>query len=64
MFFQKIRNQFVAQRSKTNKAVQYKQMFERNKEMSTSDNVEDFLKKLEIKLNIFQNKKDQQKKNI
>ena len=40
--FSKIRNQFVAQNSKTNKALQYKQMFERNKEMSTSNNVEDF----------------------
>jgi FkbH-like protein len=57
-FFAKIRNNFVAQQSKTNKAKQYKQIFERNKEMSSSDNVEVFLEKLNIKLNIYKNKKE------
>ena len=60
--FSKIRNQFTAQKSKTNKAAQYKQIFERNREMSSTGNIEDFLKKLEIKLNIFTNKKDQIKR--
>ena len=43
--FSKIRNQFTAQKSKTNKAAQYKQIFERNREMSSTGNIEDFFKK-------------------
>ena len=60
--FSKIRNLFVAQNSKTNKAVQYKQIFERNKEMS-SGNIEDFLKKARNQgLNIFKNNKEELKR--
>ena len=53
--FSKIRNQFVAQKTKTNKAKQYKQIFERNRAMSDSSNVDDFLEKLGIKLVIYKN---------
>ena len=61
-FFTKIRDLFYIQQSKTNKAQQYRQMFERNKEMSSSDSKEDFLKKLDINLKIYTNDKSNLKR--
>ena len=61
-FFTKIRDNFYIQQSKTNKAQQYRQMFERNKEMSSSDSKEDFLKKLDINLKIYTNDKSNLKR--
>jgi len=54
--FSNIRNKFTIQNSKTNKASQYKQIFERNKEMSESEDFEKFLETLNIKLVLYKNK--------